>query len=243
MNYRITLAYDGTDYHGWQWQANYRTVQGVLEEALQTLAGKPITAHGAGRTDAGVHAEGQVVSFQLEKAWEGTTLRRALNANLPTDVQVMRVEPVADDFHARIHARAKTYRYQLYCDDVMHPLWTRYAWHFPYALDAAGLRADASTLLGKHDFTAFTVTSCETRTRTRTLTDFRLEIEDKLWRFWFSGDGFLRYQVRTIIGALVAANRGRLPAGSITHLLASGDRKLAGAAAPAHGLTLVKVEY
>jgi tRNA pseudouridine38-40 synthase len=243
MNYRITLAYDGTDYHGWQMQADQRTVQGVLEEVLQRLAGKPVKAHGAGRTDAGVHAEGQVVSFRLEREWEGSALRRALNANLPLDVRVTLAEPVADDFHARLHAHGKTYRYQLYCDAVMHPLWVRYAWHFPYTLDAERLRTDAVTLLGKHDFTAFTVTSCETSTRTRTLTNFHLEIEDKLWRFWFSGDGFIRYQVRTMIGALVAANRGRLPAGSMTNLLASRDRKLAGAAAPAHGLTLVKVEY
>ena len=243
MNYRITLAYDGTDYHGWQWQVGYRTVQAVLEEALQRMAGKPVTTHAAGRTDAGVHAEGQVASFRLEKEWKGEALRRALNANLPMDVSVMLVEPAADEFHARLHARGKTYRYQLDTGAAMHPLWRRYAWHFPYALDPERLRTDATALLGKHEFTAFTVTSCETKTHLRTLTDFRLETEGALWRLWFSGNGFLRYQVRTMVGALVAANRGRLAAGSIAELLASQDRQLAGAAAPAHGLTLVKVEY
>jgi tRNA pseudouridine38-40 synthase len=243
MNYRITLAYDGTNYCGWQLQLDRPTVQGALAEVLRRFAGVPVVTHGAGRTDAGVHAEGQVVSFKLDKVWEGTALRRALNANLPLDIRVLEAAQAEAHFHPRIYAKGKTYRYQLYNADVMHPLWERYAWHFPYQLDLARLAEDGRQLLGTHDFSAFTTSDCETKTRVRTLDEFKIEIEGQLLKFWFSGGGFLRYQVRTMIGALVAANRDRLPAGSLVNLLQSKDRTLAGASAPAKGLTLVKVEY
>lgn len=243
MNYRITLAYDGTNYCGWQMQLDRPTVQGALAEVLQRFAGTPVVTHGAGRTDAGVHAEGQVVSFKLDKVWEGAALRRALNANLPPDIRVLEAAQAEDRFHPRIYAKGKTYRYQLYNAEVMHPLWERYAWHFPYQLDLARLAEDAQQLLGTHDFSAFTTTECETKTRVRTLNDFSLDSDGPLLKFWFSGGGFLRYQVRTMVGALVEANRERLPAGSIAALLESKDRTLAGASAPAKGLTLVKVEY
>ena len=250
MNYRITLAYDGTAYHGFQWQTGLVTIQSVLGAALARLAGTPVIVHAAGRTDAGVHAEGQVVSFRLAKIWQARHLRNALNGNLPFDIRVLTAEPAPDDFHARYHAQAKTYRYQMYVNEVMHPLWARYAWHFPYALDVERMRSDGAALLGQHDFSAFTVSSCATKTHVRTLTDFRIETEggtnqadSSLWRLWFSGDGFLRYQVRTMVGALVAVNRRRLPVKSLAQVLASRDRQLAGVAAPAHGLTLAKVEY
>ncbi len=243
MNYRITLAYDGTNYCGWQMQLDQPTVQGVLADVLQRFAGAPVITHGAGRTDAGAHAEGQVVSFRLDKVWEGPALRRALNANLPFDIRVLEAAQAAVRFHPRLDAKGKTYRYQLYNAEVMQPLLERYAWHYPYQLDLARLREDGQQLLGTHDFSAFTTTDCETKTRGRTLSEFRLESDGPLLKFWFSGDGFLRYQVRTMVGALVAANRGRLPAGSIVELLQRKDRMLAGAPAPAKGLTLVKVEY
>ena len=243
MNYRVTLAYDGTDYHGFQWQDGFVTIQSVLGEALHKLAGEPVIIHAAGRTDAGVHAEGQVVSFRLNKEFDGRRLRNALNGNLPFDIRALTADIAPDDFHARYHAQAKTYRYQLYASQVMNPLWSRYAWHFPYALDAERLRADAQALLGQHDFSAFTVSSSAVKSHVRTLTDFRLDTDGALWRLWFSGNGFLRYQVRTMVGALVDVNRQRLPVNSLSEILARRDRQLAGEAAPAHGLTLAKVEY
>lgn len=243
MNYRVTLAYDGTDYHGFQWQAGLVTIQSVLGDALQKLAGEPVIIHAAGRTDAGVHAEGQVVSFRLNKQWDGWRLRNALNGNLPLDIRALTAEVAPDDFHARYHAQAKTYRYQLYASQVMNPLWSRYAWHFAYELDAERLRADAAALLGQHDFSAFTVSSSAVKSHVRTLTGFQLEIEGALWRLWFSGNGFLRYQVRTMVGALVDVNRQRLPVNSLSEILARRQRELAGEAAPAQGLTLAKVEY
>ena len=243
MNYRITIAYDGTDYQGWQMQANAPTIQGVITAALGRLEGRPVTVYGAGRTDSGVHAEGQVASFRLTRERSPEELRRAMNGNLPPNIRVLEAATVADNFHARSDARSKTYRYQIYTAEVMNPLLARYAWHYHYALDAERLAEDGRALLGTHDFTAFTVASCETKTRVRTLTDFRLEVNGPLWSLYFTADGFLRYMVRTMVGSLLEANRGRLKAASIAKLIESRDRTLIGACAPAKGLTLMKVEY
>lgn len=243
MIYRITLAYDGTNYFGWQFQPGHATIQGALNVAVDKLEGAPVTLHAAGRTDAGVHAEGQVVSFRLAKERDGWRVRNALNGNLPQDIRVMEASPAADDFHARIHAKAKTYRYRIFTGEVMNPLYERYAWHHPYRLSAERLIKDSLELIGTHDFTAFTTTECETRTRVRTVTDIRLEREGELFTLYFHGEGFLRYQVRTMVGALVGINRGRLQTGSMAELIEKRDRGLSGASAPARGLTLMKVEY
>jgi len=243
MNYRIIIAYDGTDYLGWQMQAPTPTIQGVITAALERLEGGPVTLHGAGRTDSGVHAEGQVASFQLKREWNGEELRRAINGNLPPEIRVLEAATAVDDFHARFDARDKTYRYQIYQAEVMNPLLARYAWHFPFPLDRERLIIDGQALLGTHDFTAFTVASCETTTRVRTVSDFRLETNGPLWSLYFSADGFLRYMVRTMVASLIEANRGRLKADSISALIGSRDRTLIGTAAPAKGLTLMKVGY
>jgi len=243
MNYRIILAYDGTQYCGWQMQLGQPTVQGVLSQVLNRLAGVYVTTFGAGRTDAGVHAEGQVVSFRLAREWEGVALRRALNGNLPPDIRVLDAAVAAPEFHARFDAKGKTYRYRLYTGVVMSPFEERFAWHYPYVLEDARLLKEGLQLVGTHDFSAFTVAGCEVHTRVRTISSFQLERTGQMLQLYFSGEGFLRYQVRTMVGALVAAHRGRLEAGSIQNLLASGNRKLVGAPAPAKGLTLLKVEY
>jgi tRNA pseudouridine38-40 synthase len=243
MKYRITLAYDGADYFGWQTQAGQSTVQAVMNGALEKLEGAPVTTHAAGRTDAGVHAEGQVVSFRLSREWKGGDLRRAINGNLPTDIRVIDAAKAGEEFHARFDAKRKTYRYQIYLAEVMSPFLIRYAWHYPYALDVERLAEEGGAFLGERDFTAFTVADCEAKTFTRTITAVAVEREGDLLKFFFTGDGFLRYQVRTMAAALVESNRGRLRAGSISELIESKDRALAGAPAPARGLTLMKVEY
>ena len=243
MNYRVTLAYDGTGYLGWQMQAGGRTIQGELEAALARLNGGPVVAHGAGRTDAGVHALGQVVSFRLARRWEGMALRRALNGNLPPEIRVLEAMPADDEFHARFSARGKVYRYEIDTNQVADPLRARYAWHYPYELDLARLAAEGRALLGTHDFSAFTVAGGETRTRVRTLTEARAEREEGLVRLWFAGDGFLKYMVRTMVAAIVESSRGRLKVGSVEALLSGRDRAAGGTPAPAKGLTLIKVEY
>jgi len=243
MKYRITLAYDGTDYFGWQTQLNQPTIQAALGDALEKLEGALVTTHAAGRTDAGVHAEGQVVSFRLQREWRGGDLRRALNGNLPQDIRVIDAAPADEEFHARFDAKSKTYRYQIYTAEVMNPFLVRYAWHYPYPLDVERMVEESRELIGAHDFTAFTVADCETKTNVRTVTGVRIERDDHLLKLFFTGDGFLRYQVRTMVGALVESNRGRLKAGSIIELIESKDRRLVGAPVPARGLTLMKVEY
>ncbi|MEO6726727.1 MAG: tRNA pseudouridine(38-40) synthase TruA, partial [Blastocatellia bacterium] len=243
MNYRITLAYDGTNYSGWQLQVIQPTLQGALEAALKRLEGAPVTTFAAGRTDLGVHAEGQVVSFRLTKEWSDKGLQRALNGNLPLDIRVTEASRVADNFHARASARSKLYRYRIFTGEVMNPLWARYAWHYPYPLDIEKLIEDSQILVGMNNFTAFTVSDCTTRTRVRTVTEVSIERDGQLLTLFFGGDGFLRYQVRTMVAALVEVNRGRSRAGSMAELIERRDRKLIGSSAPALGLTLLKVEY
>ncbi len=243
MNYRITLAYDGTDFTGWQMQPGARTIQGVLTTALTALDGGPVTVFGAGRTDSGVHAEGQVASFGLSRARAANELQNALNGALPRDVRVIEAAAATDSFHARRDARSKTYRYHLYTARVMSPFLNRYAWHFPYALDLDRLREDASVLVGTHDFSAFTVTSTEVKTRVRTVTEVDVKSEGPSLLLRFSGNGFLRYMVRTMVSALVDINRGRLTSDSLAELLTTGDRHLVRTMAPAKGLTMMKVEY
>jgi tRNA pseudouridine38-40 synthase len=180
----------------------------------------------------------------LTGEWKGKGLARALNGNLPLDIRVIETSLVGDDFHARFDAKNKTYRYQLYTAEVMSPFLLRYAWHYPYRLDIERMIEDSRELLGAHDFTSFTVAECEAKTRrVRTVTDIRIESRGHLLVFFFTGDGFLRYQVRTMVAALIEANRGRLKVGSIAKLIESRDRALVGAPAPAKGLTLMKVEY
>ncbi len=243
MKYRITLAYDGADYFGWQAQLDQPTIQGVLNGALEKFEGAPVTTHAAGRTDAGVHAEGQVVSFRLSREWEGGAFRRALNGNLPPDIRALDVEPADEEFHARYDARSKTYRYQIYLAEVMNPFLVRYAWHYPYRLDIERLAEDGRAFLGARDFTAFTVADCDTKTFTRTITEVSVECDGALIKINFSGDGFLRYQIRKMVGALIESNRGRLKVRTISELIESKDRALVSAAVPARGLTLVKVGY
>jgi tRNA pseudouridine38-40 synthase len=243
MKYRITLAYDGADYYGWQMQAGQPTIQSVLNSALERMEGSRTPTHGAGRTDAGVHAEGQVVSFGLSREWEGGDLQRAINGNLPPDIRVIDAAPVDEEFHARFDAKSKTYRYQIYLAEIMSPFLVRYAWHYPYSLDVERLAKESEVLIGTLDYRAFTVTDCDVKTFTRTITGVGVERDGDLLKLFFTGAGFLRYQVRTMVAALVESNRGRLKAGSISELIESKDRALAGSPAPARGLTLMKVGY
>ncbi|MBS1808184.1 MAG: tRNA pseudouridine(38-40) synthase TruA [Acidobacteria bacterium] len=242
MNYKITIAYDGTNYRGWQMQGEHPTIQLAISQALAKLEGAPVTVHGAGRTDSGVHAEGQVASFHLSKDWDGKALRKALNGNLPSDIRVYSAEQVDDEFHARFSAKRKTYRYQIYNAEVMNPLLARYAWHFAYALNPEKLTHDGQALCGTHDFTTFTVADCETNTNVRTITDFFWKQSNSLLQLYFRGEGFLRYQVRTMVIALLELNRGRI-AMTMPELIRSQKRELIRGSAPAKGLTLLAVEY
>ncbi len=243
MNYRITIAYDGTDYQGWQLQNEKPTIQRAFNAALENIEGRPVIIHGAGRTDSGVHAEGQVASFRLSREWAGEKLRAAINGNLPRDIRVLDAHPVPDEFHARFDARGKSYRYQLCTSEVMTPLLLRYAWHYARPFDQELLAETAQVLLGTHDFSVFTVASCETRTRVRTLKSFQLETAGPVWQMSFSGDGFLRYMVRRMVSTLLALNRRKLRPASFEEVVALCEQTRGSTLAPARGLTLMKVEY
>jgi tRNA pseudouridine38-40 synthase len=249
--FKITLAYDGTGYVGWQRQANGVSIQELIEDALRELDGRDVTVAGAGRTDAGVHALGQVAGFTIARELGPGALVRALNAHLPHAVRVLTAEEAPAAFHPRFGASAKTYRYRLWNDDVMIPFERAYAWHVPGAIDVDAMRAAARLLEGRHDFAAFQATGSSVATTER-------EIFESVVRaphpepgtsnpaplcYEITGTGFLRHMVRIIVGSLVEIGRGRQPVEWIERVIASRDRASAGPTAPPHGLFLVRVEY
>jgi tRNA pseudouridine38-40 synthase len=240
---KLTVAYDGTRFVGWQRQAEGESIQGVLEEALARFEGKPVTVHGAGRTDAGVHALGQVASVQLSCGHDVETLTRALNAQLPADVRVRAIEEAAADFHARFSARAKTYRYQVRSGGVASPFDRAYVWHLPERLDVDAMRRAAHALVGRHDFAAFQSIGTQVPDSIRTITGSALRTEGDLLMYEVTADGFLRHMVRAVVGTLVEIGRGWRGPESMAALVANGTRAEAGATAPPHGLFLVRVDY
>jgi tRNA pseudouridine38-40 synthase len=249
VNFKLTIQYDGTDFHGWQIQGELRTVQGELTKALSLVEGAPVIIHGSGRTDAGVHAEGQVANVQLQKEITPTKLRAAINGNVGKDVRVMEVETVDDEFHARYSAVEKTYGYCVVNDVVISPFLMRYAHQDARPFDVAAMAEHAEMFLGTHDWTAFSSAQSDSETKTRTITSLnvnrRMDARAgcSLIEISISADGFLRYMVRSIAGTLMAIGRGEMDRQLLERLINEGDRSLAAATAPACGLSLVSVRY
>jgi tRNA pseudouridine38-40 synthase len=241
---KLTVAYDGTGYVGWQRQASGVSIQGLLEEALGKIDNRTVTVHGAGRTDAGVHATGQVASARIACGHDTGTLQRALNANLPAAVRVFDVEVMPDDFHARFSATGKTYEYRIWNGSVVPPMLRLYTWHVPQPLDIALMQDAAAAIPGEHDFAAFQGSGSATHTTVRRLTAARWRsAADGSLVFDIAGDGFLRYMVRSLVGTLVDAGQRRRDPADLARLLADPDRARAGRTAPPEGLFLIKVEY
>jgi tRNA pseudouridine38-40 synthase len=249
VNYKLLLQYDGTDFHGWQIQGDLRTVQGELTDALSLIDGRSVNVHGSGRTDAGVHAEGQVASVEIEREMPPAKLRAAINGNLGKDVRVLSAEAVPDDFHARYSALEKTYVYRIVNGPVISPFWWRYAHHDARKLDLEAMKGAAELLCGKHDWTAFSAAQSDVEDRVRTVT--RVEIGERadershssFIEIRVSANGFLRYMVRAMAGILMALGRGELDRDAIGEALASGVRPSMAVTAPACGLTLLSVRY
>jgi tRNA pseudouridine38-40 synthase len=243
---KITLQYDGTDFVGWQRQATGTSIQGLLEDSLEPIAGTRITVHGAGRTDSGVHALAQVASVTFPGTLDPGILARALNAVLPPAVRVLAIEEKPADFHARFSAVGKTYEYRIVNAPIVSPFLVRYAWHVVQRLDTDAMKAAAAYLIGTHDFAAFRAAGSDVDSTRRTIHTIAWDKgggHDAPLSVHLAGSGFLRHMVRTIVGTLVDVGSGRWRPEHVADILASKDRGQAGATAPAHGLFLVRVDY
>jgi len=236
---RIGLAYDGGLFHGWQVQPGLPTVQGLLEEIVSNMEGKPVHVAGSGRTDAGVHAFAQVAAFSIENPIPLPNLRRAVNRLLPPAIRVLSTEEVHPDFHPRFDAISKTYEYRIFRSEVCSPFAWPYVYHHPYPLDEERMVDFARIFEGEHDFTAFAtsdVHDCEGKSKVRTVFSSVLERSPGRLTYRVRGSGFLKHMVRNIVGTLIEAGRGNLP-GEVTLPARCG------ATAPAKGLFLLGVEY
>ncbi|UQZ90427.1 tRNA pseudouridine(38-40) synthase TruA [Deltaproteobacteria bacterium Smac51] len=245
-NFKITLEYDGRDFAGWQRQSETagRTVQGVLEEALSRICAHRVMVHGSGRTDAGVHARGQVASFVTESARTAAQIVQGANCLLPPDVAIIAAEAAPLDFHARFSAASKVYDYDFSISPVRKPLLNKRAWWVGPGLDWAEIEKALPHLLGEHDFAAFQSTGSETKSSVRTI--YRAEMSEPgqgLKRLTLEGSGFLRHMVRAIAGILAEIGRGRRPAAALPEIIARADRSLSGPTAPPDGLYLARVIY
>lgn len=257
-NFKLVLAYDGTDYAGWQVQPGQRTVQETLAAAIERVTREEVTVHGSGRTDAGVHALGQVATFVSNSPIPAANLIIALNDTLPNNIRVLSAEEVAEDFHPRKSAKAKTYRYRIYREAICSPFLGRYVYHHPWPLDQAAMIAAAPMVVGEHDFTSFAASDPDrlrrisqaeegddeapSNIRTIFASSFRREGPELIYDV--RGSGFLHHMVRNLVGTFLLVGKGNLKPADISRILEACERSSnPGATAPASGLALVNVEY
>jgi len=257
-NLKLILSYDGADFSGWQVQPDVTTVQGTLASAIGRITGEKVLPQGSGRTDAGVHALAQVMTFVTESSVPTENFVRALNDILPAAVRVLEVTEAAPDFHARHSACAKTYRYRICRRSICPPFLARYVWHYPYPLDEGAMARAAGLVVGEHDFTSFAAVDPERRMNYEGHDSSQREAEGSNVRSIFAsswerageelvytvrGSGFLHHMVRNLVGTFILAGRGTLQVDDVTRILEARNRSAAGATAPAAGLYLVNVEY
>jgi tRNA pseudouridine38-40 synthase len=248
-NLKLILSYDGTEFSGWQVQPDAATVQGTVASAIGRVTGEKVLPQGSGRTDAGVHALAQVVTFVTESSVPTENFVKALNDLLPGSVRVLEVAEAPGDFHARHSARAKTYRYRIYRGGICPPFLARYVWHYPYPLDEDAMARAAELVVGEKDFTSFAAVDPERGREGEPVANVRT-IFSSAWErlgeeliYTVRGSGFLHHMVRNLVGTFLLVGRGTLQAAAITQILEARNRSAAGATAPANGLYLVGVEY
>jgi tRNA pseudouridine38-40 synthase len=243
-NIRLLIEYDGTDYHGWQVQPNAVTIQEVIEEKLATMTREPIHLAASGRTDAGVHALGQVANFRTSSSIPLEGFLRGLNSLLPADIAIQSAEEVGEDFHAQFGARRKTYRYVILNGGVPSAIHRRYAWHIPHSLDLQAMEGASRYLLGKQNFASFRAADGDSSAPVREVFRAGWSVpEPSFLHFTIEANGFLKHMVRNIVGTLVEVGKGRMGQEEIARILAARDRRQAGMTAPAQGLFLVEVRY
>ncbi len=248
-NLKLILSYDGSEFAGWQVQPDAVTVQGTLASAIGRITGEKVLPQGSGRTDAGVHALAQVVTFVTESSVPTANFVKALNDVLPPSVRVLEAEEVAEDFHARKSARAKTYRYRIYRAAICPPFLARYVWHYPFPLDEQAMAASAALVEGEHDFTSFAAVDPERGhegipvSNVRRIFSSSWEHQGAEFVYTVKGSGFLHHMVRNLVGIFILVGKGTLQAGDVTRILDARNRSAAGATAPASGLYLIGVEY
>ena len=243
---KIIVAYDGTDYHGWQVQPRLPTIQGVLEGVLSGIEGSAVQVAGSGRTDAGVHALGQVAAFSIQNPIPVDNLRRAMNRLLPRDIRVLSAEEAAPDFHPRFQARRKTYEYRIFRGEICSPFERRYVCHHPYPLAVENMIGLAPLLEGEHDFRAFAASDARDEleaSKVRTIYCSRLELAGERLIYRITGSGFLKHMVRNIVGVLIEAGKGNVHRAGLLARLEPGCAIPPGPTAPGRGLFLVSVEY
>jgi tRNA pseudouridine38-40 synthase len=246
-NLKLVLSYDGTEFSGWQVQPGAATIQGALALAIGRVTGENILPQGSGRTDAGVHALGQVASFGTQSPIPAENLVIALNDILPGAIRVLEASEVPGEFHARKSARAKTYRYRMYRGAICSPFIARYVWHYPYPLDEDQMQEVAGMIVGEQDFTSFAAVDPERgreeMSNVRQIFSSSWERQSDEFVYTVRGNGFLHHMVRNLVGTFVLAGKGALRASDLTRILEARLRSAAGATAPASGLCLVNVEY
>jgi tRNA pseudouridine38-40 synthase len=256
-NWKLTLAYDGTDFFGWQVQPDRATIQGALADALERVTGERVLPQGSGRTDTGVHAHGQVASFAINAPIPAKNLLRALNRSLPEAIRVLRAEKAKADFHARHSVVAKTYEYRIFRGEICPPWTARFTWALPWPLEIARLQAAADLVTGTHDFTSFAARDPDQSQReateesgelhrdgnVRTIFASEWTLAGELLVYRVCGNGFLHHMVRNLAGTFVDAGRGQIAPEDVARILKARSRSAAGVTAPARGLFLMSVEY
>jgi tRNA pseudouridine38-40 synthase len=242
-NIRLTIAFDGTAYHGWQIQQGASTLQGLLSEAIARITRESVTLTGSGRTDAGTHARGLVANFYTESRIPAAQLVRALNSVMPRDIRVLSARRVPADFHARRNAISKVYRYQMYLGPIRPPHLLREYFHYPYPIDIPKMQSAAGLFVGEHDFASFAKANAAVSSTVRRI--FRCELKKIGSRLFLTveGNGFLHHMVRNMAGTLLEVGRGTISLDEFQELFIKHDRRLAGFTAPSHGLVLLKVQY
>lgn len=243
---KITLAYDGTDFHGWQIQPGLPTIQGKLEEIVSAIEDRPVSVAGSGRTDAGVHARAQVAAFTLDNPIPAPNLQRAMNRLLPPAIRILSAEETGLEFHPRFDAVAKTYEYRIARSEVCSPFDWKFVHHFPYALNVIEIEDVVSALEGEHDFAAFASSDDSDafgKSKVRRIFSSRIELDSDRLIYRVRGSGFLKHMVRNIVGTLIEVGKENIDREGLLELLAGGNMTKAGPTVPAKGLTLMCVEY